>query len=168
MQPIYIPHLKKLPDSTRRLEVDDHLRQLESLTPVKGQIQVRHRGNFLEVSAQAETIMTLVCHRCLQNYNSRIQVNASEFIWLQEPEPDAYGIEREVDMDDLVETLSPQGHFEPDTWLYEQFCLAIPQRQLCDQGCPGIAVEEAISNSNQATDERWAALSVLKGQLPDG
>ncbi|MEM9904249.1 MAG: YceD family protein [Cyanobacteria bacterium P01_D01_bin.44] len=170
MQPIYIPHLKRLPDNTRRLEIDEHLSALESLTPVKGHLQVQHRGNFLEVSAQAETIMTLACHRCLQHYNSRIQVDTSEFIWLQDPEPDTYGVEREVEMSDLVETLSPQGHFEPATWLYEQFCLSIPQRQLCNQDCPGIEVAETGPEPGQSaeSDHRWAALSALKQQLPDG
>ncbi|MEO1402520.1 MAG: YceD family protein [Cyanobacteria bacterium J06635_1] len=168
MQPIYIPPLKRLPTHTRRLKIDEHLGELNSLTPVKGHLQVQHRGNFLEVSAQAETIMTLACHRCLQHYNSRIQVDTSEFIWLQEPEPDAYGVEREVEMADLVETLSPQGHFEPDTWLYEQFCLSIPQRQLCNQACPGINLAEAGPEPSAEIDHRWAALSALKQQLPDG
>ncbi|NEP15977.1 MAG: DUF177 domain-containing protein [Leptolyngbya sp. SIO4C1] len=168
MQPIYIPHLQKAPDKTRIITIDESLPELETLTPIKGRLSVQHRGNFLEVAAQAETIMTLSCHRCLQNYNSRISVNTSEFIWLQEPELEAYGVEREVGIDDLIETLPPQGHFDPTAWLYEQFCLAIPQRQLCDQGCPGIAAEASSASSTaEALDHRWSALSALKQQLSD-
>ena len=169
MQRIYIPHLVKDPDKTRRIQVDDYLADLETLTPVKGQIQIQHRGNFLDVSAQAETIATLTCHRCLQNYNARIQVDTSELIWLQEPQPEAYSEEVEVGLDELVETLSPQGHFEPDTWLYEQLCLAMPQRQLCDQGCEGIVnpVASSEEEAQSETDQRWAALSALKQQLSD-
>lgn len=165
MQPIYIPHLEKALDKTRVIEVDQHLADLETLTPVKGRIRIQHRGNFLEVSTTAETIVTLVCHRCLQNYNYRLQVDTSEFIWLQEPESETFGVEREVDLEDLVETLPPQGHFHPDAWLYEQLCLALPQRQLCDQACPGI--EAADSPAAVATDHRWTALAALKQQLSD-
>ncbi|EKV02435.1 putative metal-binding protein [Leptolyngbya sp. PCC 7375] len=168
MQRIYIPHLIKDPSKTRIIEVDDYLSDLETLTPVKGLIHIQHRGNFLEVSAQAETIATLTCHRCLQNYNARIQVDTSEFIWLQEPQPESYAEEVEVSLDDLVETLPPQGHFEPAKWLYEQLCLAMPQRQLCDQSCEGIPNPVARSDDASAeTDQRWAALSALKQQLSD-
>lgn len=169
MQRIYIPHLAKDLGQIRKIQVNDYLSNLETLTPVKGQIQIQHRGNFLDVSAQAETITTLTCHRCLQNYNTRIQVDTSEFIWLQEPPPDAYDEEVEVSLEDLVETLSPQGHFEPAKWLYEQLCLAMPQRQLCDQACEGIAnpLASDSSNTTAVTDQRWAALSALKQQLSD-
>ncbi len=166
MQRIYIPHLLKDPSKTRTIEINDYLSDLETLTPVKGRMHVQHRGNFLEVSAQAETITTLTCHRCLQNYNARIQVDTSEFIWLQDPQPDDYAEEVEVGLDELVETLPPQGHFEPATWIYEQLCLAMPQRQLCDQACEGITNPMA-SESSAATDQRWAALSALKQQLSD-
>ncbi|ESA37575.1 metal-binding possibly nucleic-acid binding protein [Leptolyngbya sp. Heron Island J] len=167
MQRIYIPHLTKDPSKTRTIEVHDYLSGLETLTPVKGRIQVQHRGNFLEVSAQAEAIITLNCHRCLQNYNARVQVDTSEFIWLQDPQPEEYAEEVEVSFDDLVETLPPQGHFEPAKWLYEQFCLAIPQRQLCDQTCEGIANPLTSDETSTETDQRWAALSALKQQLSD-
>lgn len=168
MPRIYIPHLMKDPGKTRTIEFNDYLRDLETLTPVKGRVQVQHRGNFLEVSAQAETITTLTCHRCLQNYNTRIEVDTSEFIWLQEPQPEDYADEIEVGLDELVETLSPQGHFEPAGWLYEQLCLAMPQRQLCDLACEGIISPLANNDNDDASnDQRWAALSALKQQLSD-
>ena len=168
MQRIYIPHLSQDPGKTRIIEVNDYLSDLDTLTPVKGRIQIQHRGNFLDVAAQAETIATLTCHRCLQNYNARIQVDTSEFIWLQDPQPAAYAEEVEVGLDELIETLSPQGHFEPSKWLYEQLCLAIPQRQLCDQACEGIVNPLASDDEAQtATDQRWSALSALKQQLSD-
>ncbi|MEM8612053.1 MAG: YceD family protein [Cyanobacteria bacterium P01_H01_bin.105] len=167
MQRIYIPHLVKDPSKTRTVEVNDYLNTLETLTPVKGRIQIQHRGNFLEVSAQAEAIVTLMCHRCLQNYNTRVQVDTSEFIWLQEPQAETYAEEVEVGLDELVETLPPQGHFDPSEWLYQQFCLAMPQRQLCDQACEGITNPLASDDTATAADQRWSALSALKQQLSD-
>lgn len=166
MQRIYIPHLVNDPGKARTLEVNDYLSGLDTLTPVKGRIQIEHRGNFLDVVAQAETIATLTCHRCLKNYNARIQVDTSEFIWLQEPQPETYAEEVEVGLDELIETLPPQGHFDPGKWLYEQLCLAVPQRQLCDQACEGIT-NPLASDVAETTDQRWSALSALKQQLSD-
>jgi uncharacterized protein len=166
MEAIHIPWLLKLPEQTNEIQVNELIAGLETLTPVRGRLKVRHQGNYLEVSAQAETIITLTCHRCLQQYNHRLKLDASELVWLDESanQPDDGPLERETALDDLVETLPPQGYFQPDTWLYEQLCLAIPPRQLCDQQCPGIPVTDTESGS--PTDRRWEALEALKRQLP--
>ncbi|MBI4780606.1 MAG: DUF177 domain-containing protein [Oscillatoriophycideae cyanobacterium NC_groundwater_1537_Pr4_S-0.65um_50_18] len=165
MEAIYIPQLVRAPEQTEAIEVQDYLPDLETLTPVQGSMRVVHRGNYLEVSAQAETIMTLTCDRCLQQYNQRIKVNTSELIWLQESPEEAIedDVEREVAFEDLVESLHPQGHFYPNEWLYEQFCLEIPQRQLCNQDCQGIVTHDSVSS---AADRRWASLEAFKDQLP--
>lgn len=165
MEPIYIPHIAKAPEQTWKVPVQDRLQDLETLTPAQGWVQIIHRGGFLEVSAKAEAIMTLTCDRCLQQYNHRVTVNTSEIIWLQEPDEDEDEsmAEKEVALDDLVDSLSPQGHFRPDTWLYEQFCLSIPQKQLCDRQCPGIAIENPAEA--KPIDRRWASLESFRNQL---
>jgi uncharacterized protein len=168
MEAIYIPHLIKAPEQTEVIQVNEFLPNLDTLTLIRGRIRVTHRGNFLEVSAQAETIITLTCHRCLQQYNHRLAVATSEIIWLDETadQPDDGPLEREVALEDLLETLSPQGYFHPDEWLYEQLCLEIPQRQLCDQHCKGIQTATPPNASEKLTDQRWASLEALKKQLP--
>ena len=167
MEAVYIPHLTKAPEQTQVIQVQEFLPGLETLTPVRGHIRVQHHGNYLEVSAQAEAIVTLTCHRCLQQYNHRLAVDTSEMIWLDEKadQPDEGPLERELALEDLVETLPPMGYFYPSEWLYEQLCLAIPQRQLCDAQCAGIqtATQEG---SQQLVDQRWASLEALKKQLP--
>ena len=60
MRAIHIPELRQAPDQTRVFEVKEYLPDLESLTPVQGTIRVSHRGNYLEVEAEAETIITLM------------------------------------------------------------------------------------------------------------
>lgn len=168
METIYIPDLLSAPAQTREYDIQDHLEGLDSLTPVSGQLQVVHNGNFLAVKAIAETIINLTCDRCLCQYNHRLQVNGSELIWLQETvelnEQDE-DLAVEVAMDDLVEALSPKGHFNPGEWLYEQLCLAIPQRQLCDEACPGIAIDSNKNELLQPIDQRWASLQALKENL---
>lgn len=168
MEAIYIPQLTKLPAQTAVLQVEEFLPGLETLTPVRGRIRVQHHGNYLEVSAQAEAIVTLTCHRCLQQYNHRLVVDTSEMIWLDESADKPYDgpLEREVALEDLMETLPPQGYFHPSEWLYEQLCLEIPQRQLCDAQCAGIETATTPSASEQASDRRWASLEALKKQLP--
>jgi len=167
MDAIYIPQLTKAPERTEEIPVEEFLPGLETLTPVRGRIRVQHHSNYLEVSGQAEAIITCTCNRCLKNYNHRVMVETKEVIWLDEAanESDDLPLEREIALEDLIETLSPQGYFYPNEWLYEQMCLEIPQRQLCDFKCQGIQPNVA-SISDQPVDRRWASLEALKKELP--
>jgi uncharacterized protein len=167
MDAIFIPQLTKAPERTEEIQVKEFLPGLETLTPVRGRVRVQHHGNYLEVSGQAETIITCTCNRCLQQYNHRLALNTKEIIWLDEDASQAQDLplEREVAMEDLVETISPNGYFYPSEWLYEQMCLEIPQRQLCDLNCPGI-LSSADDSSDITVDSRWAGLEALKKQLP--
>ena len=166
MDAIYIPQLARALEQTETIEVQEYLPDLETLTPVQGQVRVTHQGTYLEVSAHAETIMTLTCDRCLQRYNQRLSVAASELIWLQEPvdEPTEEGTEREVALDDLIETLPPQGYFQPTQWLYEQLCLEIPHRKICDVNCQGIEIQNDPPAA-KPIDRRWASLESFKENL---
>ncbi|GCL37945.1 MAG: YceD family protein [Sphaerospermopsis kisseleviana] len=169
MDAIFIPQLTKAPERTEEIQVNESLPGLETLTPVRGTIRVQHQGNYLEVSGQAESIITCTCNRCLQQYNQRLAVNTKEIIWLDANanQVEDLPLEREVAMEDLVETLSPDGYFYPSEWLYEQMCLAIPQRQLCDRNCPGILDNTAAGGAEKQVDRRWSALESLKKQLPE-
>ncbi|OKH37152.1 metal-binding protein [[Phormidium ambiguum] IAM M-71] len=170
MEAIYIPRLTKAPQQTEVIEVDEFLPDLETLTPVRGKIKVIHKGNYLDVSGKAEAIVTLTCHRCLQQYNHRLLVKTSEMIWLDEAAAyaDDEVLEKETALEDLVESLPPNGYFYPDDWLYQQMCLAIPQRQLCDRNCQGIQLENNSIAGEEIIDSRWATLEFLKERLNNG
>ena len=167
MEAIYIPQLLKAREKTEVIEVDEFLPDLDTLTPVRGQVRVQHCGNYLDVSAQVETIVTLTCHRCLQQYNHRLKAEPAELIWLDpEAGKEETALELEVAFEDLVETLLPTGHFDPGEWLYQQLCLAMPQRQLCDNLCQGIQLSpQPEVTLEQSGDRRWASLESLKNHL---
>ncbi|MBM0741922.1 DUF177 domain-containing protein [Phormidium sp. CLA17] len=165
MEPIYIPRLTRLPEQIDIQQIDEVIPELGSLTPVKGLVRVKHQGNYLEVSGRAEAIITLTCDRCLQQYNYRLSITPSELIWLDETAEEFNQdlLDRDLSSEDLVESLSPEGYFDPTKWLYEQLCLEIPLRKLCDQQCEGISVPQ--SETNSAVDRRWAGLEAFKDQL---
>lgn len=165
MEAIYIPHLLKAPKRKAEIIVDDTISDLDTLVPVKGVVAVRHGGNFLEVTSQAETIATLVCDRCLQHYNHRLAIDTSELIWLESELENIKDLpsEREVSIEDLSETLPPNGHFDPESWLFEQLSLALPLRKVCGEDCPGATIEN--NSDEQHIDRRWSSLAALKEQL---
>lgn len=166
MEAIYIPQLTRAPQQTEAIAFAEMIPGLETLTPVRGQIQVKHCNSYLEISANAETIVTLTCHRCLQQYNYRLSIQPTELVWLEET-PDASLAPLEVEIssgDELVETLSPTGSFDPAMWIYEQLCLELPQQQLCELTCKGIQISKV---AKPELDQRWASLEALRQRLPD-
>ncbi len=171
MEPLYLPHIANRRDKTLEVIVDELIPEFETLTPVRGKVIVKHGGTYLDVSAQTETIITLTCYRCLQQYNHRLVLNASEIIWLDPDAAQPYDgpLERETEIEELVESLPPDGHFQPDVWLYEQLCLSVPVRQLCTVDCQTAAPEfvSIESESSVKLDSRWGILEVLKNQLKE-
>jgi uncharacterized protein len=167
MDAIHIPHLTHQPEQRITLEFDQLIEDLPSLTPVQGTVTVSHRGNYLEATTQATTIVTLCCDRCLQNYNHRLACDASEMLWLQDSELqlDQLPLGDDFAMDDVVEQLPENGDFDVQKWVYEQLCLALPQRKLCDPDCPGIDLPEP--DPEDLLDRRWAVLKNLQSQLAE-
>ncbi len=166
MEVIYIPQLLKAPDRTEEITLDEPIAGLNTLTPVKGAIVITHGGTYLEVSAKAETIITVVCDRCLANYNHRLSLETREIIWLDEnadKQETLPNLEKEVTLEDLSEKLHPRGYFDPDSWLYEQLSLAMPLQKLCGTDCQGTAI--ATSDTQPVIDSRWATLAALKKKL---
>lgn len=84
-----IPPLRPVPLQELRLRadallwpVDQKLADLDSLTPVRGQLWARHHGSVLEVEGEAETIVTLCCDRCLQHFNRPLRAAVHELLEL--------------------------------------------------------------------------------------
>lgn len=175
LRPVPLQELRLLAEG-RCWNVDQPLDELETLTPVRGQLRALHRGNVLEVSGRAQTIVTLRCDRCLQHYNHQLACDTSELIWLGEPEADLQPV-LELDPETLSETLDPRGRFDPAHWLFEQLHLQLPFRNDCGAGCPGpdlppslrgprpsVSSEEAPGDAaaEREIDPRWAALRDLR------
>ncbi len=162
MEPIFLPQLAKAWQQTETQSIQTHFPDLLTLTPVQGTLSVVHGGNYLQVSAVAETIVTLTCDRCLCQYNHRLSIQPSELIWLTASEEPPTDLEGEDD--DLLEVVPSQGYFDPGDWLYQQLCLALPQQQICDPACKGIVLKSGPEKST-GLDQRWAGLAELRRQL---
>jgi uncharacterized protein len=168
LKPIAITDLLRMPDNTLRLEVSDRFPELETLTPIAAKLSIRHQGTYLEVTAQADTIISLTCDRCLGQYRHPLQVDTREFIWLQmEGESLPQDLSEDwAESSDLIESIPAQGRFDCAQWLYEQLCLALPIQQLCDEVCvPEPTEHNPPAGAIDSVDHRWAALAKLQEQL---
>ncbi len=162
MEKIFIPQLAKSVNATETIQFKEFIEGLDTLTPVQGVIEIKHLGSVLGVKVEAWAIITLTCDRTLQQFNHRLSVNTSELIWLETPVAyDRLPKEQEVDVEDLVESLPPNGYFDPAEWLYQQLCLAIPFRKIAPDAPEFTELTEAIEQPS-VIDRRWSALNSLK------
>ena len=165
---VSIPRLTKLPASQETIEFKEIFPDLQTLTPVNAKVQVTHKGNYLEVIGQADGIITLTCDRCLTQYNHRLSIDTTELVWFNEggglTEMDELPIDKDLDLENMVETVPEDGDFDVSNWVYEQLALDFPYKKLCDVDCSGIQIHE--ENKQPEGDRRWAGLEALKGQLP--
>jgi uncharacterized protein len=168
MNAISIPNLAQKPTRSETIEFKHIFEDLPTLMPVQGIVTVEHKHNFLNVTVSAKTIVTLPCDRCLQNYNQRLITDTQECIWLTDASLDLdqlpLALDEDLDLEEMVESLPQDGWFDVKTWVYEQLCLAIPPRRLCDESCEGIPVEV---KQEDWVDRRWKGLEALRGKLPD-
>jgi uncharacterized protein len=154
----------RLQTEPRVWAVDQPLDELQSLTPVRGWLLARHGDRVLEVEGEAETIITLCCHRCLQDYNHALRFRCVERLWLGGDEPTG----EDGNPDDLIERLDPRGCFDPARWIFEQLSLQLPLQNRCGSDCPGPALPAeqpapsgeapGADNGDPPIDPRWSRL----------
>jgi uncharacterized protein len=161
MEKILISQIARAENATISIQFKDFIPELETLTPVQGAMKISHGGSFLEIQARAWTIITLICDRTLVQFNHRLEVDTKELILLGEEIPASqYAKEIELNFSELNETLSPNGHFEPSAWLYEQLCLNIPFQKIAPDA-PDLDFVDSVPNAASQVDKRWAALASL-------
>ncbi|MFM7314988.1 MAG: YceD family protein [Cyanobium sp.] len=173
LRPIPLSELRALAVGKRWI-VGQHLSGLETLTPVQGSVHALHHGTALEVSGEGDTIVTLVCDRCLQLFNQALRARVHELVEFRGQDRGPSGDPAEINLelaragvpegDDLDDRLDPAGSFDPERWLFEQLSLRLPVVNRCGSDCPGPAT---WSSEPSGVDPRWAALAGLElGERP--
>lgn len=101
------------------------------------------------------------CRRCLRPIGGVARAALHELYQLELTDPEAFPIEHEqVDLEPMVR---------------EAVLLELPDAPLCQPSCAGLCpvcgVDRNVEQCGCApdvVDERWAALDVLRGNVPDG
>ena len=171
LEPVPLQELRAL-GTAKVWEVEGELDELPSLTPVRGHVSAEHRGNVLAVEGRLNTIVTLCCDRCLNQFNQKLSCTPSELIWLGDEQPTADELELSgevAEMEGLVDVLDPRGQFDPQHWAFEQLNLLLPVVNHCGDHCPGppgLQQQPVIPDSKtQGVDPRWQALQQLQQQI---
>lgn len=131
--------------ATRDIDVELHLESVNGGIVVHGEIA---------------GATTMLCRRCLREISAAIEVPVDEIYQHIPDNPDAYVLEGEqLDLLPMVR---------------ETMLLGLPDAPLCTADCPGLCPQcgadlrsDPCQCQAQRTDERWAVLDQLRGQLGD-
>lgn len=159
LTPIRLEDLQQARDRTVTLEFKQFFEGFDSLIPVEGRVRLCHRGHCLQAEGWANTIVTLTCHRCLQQFNHRLQAHFDEILVIEETSEAELPQELELEVEDLTERISPWGVFDVQDWIYQHLYLQLPSRLSCREDCPGMGV---TATEDPLPDPRWAALRALQ------
>ena len=128
---------------------------------VDGALRLLRTDQSLLASAQLQTSVDDICGACLAPLSLVLDLQFDEEFWpptdaltgraLQPPpERDGFAvIDGQIDLTEVVRQ-------------YVEMARPISPR--CGPSCPGAGLPDA--NDEQETDDRWAALRALRGQLP--
>jgi uncharacterized protein len=159
---VSLAELRALPEGKEWL-VDQPIADLPSLTPVRGHLQVLHHGTALQVAGEVETIITLACDRCLQQFNHVLRADVQELMECSGGALSATDTLVVPIGDDLADRLDPTGNFDPERWLFEQLSLQLPLVNRCGGDCPG---PSCWGTAPSVVDPRWSALQALSPASP--
>jgi uncharacterized protein len=157
LKPVRLDDLRRAPSQTLTFEFKQFFDNFESLVPVEGKVRLIHGGNFFEAHGTAKTIVTLTCHRCLQQFNHRLNLKFKEII-LIENTPDDMPLELDLELADLVERIPPTGEFDLEDWIYQNLYLELPDPLACRPDCEGMGIS---ATEPPLPDPRWAILQQL-------
>lgn len=164
---ISLTELRRLPQQRLHLSFCEELDGLGAVKPVIGELTIALNSVGVRVKGTIETLLKLNCHRCLKPYFQNLQVLIDErFSELNE---ENVARDRELNKDDFVEPLPPNGKIDISDIVYQAVTLATPTYCRCGNSCPGpqIQGQRKVSATSQAEpdnskiDPRWQNLKTL-------
>jgi uncharacterized protein len=165
--------LQALPKLSLQLPFKEEIPGLEAVKPVVGDLTVFVSATGMRLVGQVQTLMKLTCDRCLRPYFQNLLVELDERFVLSNFEEGQAPPQRELNRDDFVEVLSPDGTLDITDVVYQAVTLSMPSSCLCSPECPGpplappvddtgsLAARKAVVEPANVIDPRWKNLKSL-------
>lgn len=154
--------LENLPDKRIEVYFNEEIDELKNNKPVLGQITVYTTYYGAKVSGHVQTEITLECDRCLDKFNSNIEVDIDEK-YVKDSLAFQDGKEFEIKEENFVEELNGSDEIDITDLIYQSIILNIPSKKLCDIKCPG-SLEFQKLKENKEIDPRLEIFKKLSDE----
>ena len=137
--------------------------------PVIGIVEAERTVRTLQLRGRVDTAVSLVCGRCLAEYQQRLSVSLREEFLLEPVSERARG---ELQPDDFVMSVGPDQVLDASEVIRQHLVLATPMGPVCRADCAGLCPhcgadlnDGPCGCQDEAIDPRLAPLSKLKLKL---
>jgi len=129
---------------------------------VSGHVRLLRSERGVLVSAKLRLMAPLECARCLEPFESELEVSFDEEYVLSAPHPVTRELPEHDEEDFLIDD---HWHLDLSEAVRQYEQSAVPLVPLCRPDCPGFAPDESASEASAPADRRWSALAGLAAQL---
>ena len=133
---ISIEELENTPSKTLEFHFDEKIKELDCVTPIKSDLEVKSLGEFIEISGNVKGVLKLECDLCLKEFEYELDFDIDE-MFAKNALLEDYGQELELKEGQFVTDL--QGTDEIDIYdlLYQSVILNLPNKKVCGINCNG-------------------------------
>lgn len=133
---ISIEELENTPSKTLEFHFDEKIKELDCVTPIKSDLEVKSLGEFIEISGNVKGVLKLECDLCLKEFEYELDFDIEE-MFAKNALLEDYGQELELKEGQFVTDL--QGADEIDIYdlLYQSVILNLPNKKVCGINCNG-------------------------------
>lgn len=133
---ISIEELENTPSKTLEFHFDEKIKELDCVTPIKSDLEVKSLGEFIEISGNVKGVLKLECDLCLKEFEYELDFDIDE-MFAKNALLEDYGQELELKEGQFVTDL--QGSDEIDIYdlLYQSVILNLPNKKVCGINCNG-------------------------------
>lgn len=133
---ISIEELENTPSKTLEFHFDEKIKELDCVTPIKSDLEVKSLGEFIEISGNVKGVLKLECDLCLKEFEYELDFDIDE-MFAKNALLEDYGQELELKEGQFVTDL--QGADEIDIYdlLYQSVILNLPNKKVCGINCNG-------------------------------
>lgn len=133
---ISIEELENTPSKTLEFHFDEKIKELDCVSPIKSDLEIKSLGEFIEISGNVKGIVKLECDLCLKEFEYELDFNIDE-MFAKKALLEDYGQEIELKEGQFVTDLQGAEDIDIYDLLYQSVILNLPNKKVCGINCNG-------------------------------
>lgn len=156
---IKIEDIENAPGKKLQINFEDFLNGINSLNPIKADLEITSLGEFIKVSGNLTGEALLECDLCLEPFTYKLDFEIDE-IFAKNSLMEEYGSETELKDGQFVTDLKGSKDIDITDLLYQSVILDFPNKKVCGINCKGGDI--FIRDKNPQTQEIDPRMEVFK------
>ncbi len=133
---ISIDELENTPSKTLEFHFDEKIKELDCVSPIKSDLEIKSLGEFIEISGNVKGIVKLECDLCLKEFEYELDFDIDE-MFAKSALLEDYGQEIELKEGQFVTDLQGAEDIDIYDLLYQSVILNLPNKKVCGINCNG-------------------------------